>query len=115
MVEKTHKEVIVMYCGYMLSWRLYIIHKACSHGCERETFNCSPECSREGQRMSGLRWILKMNWSIGVREVKNRETKIGVTFILGKMNWSIGTRHKKKVNGEGHFRQIGEQGIMYGG
>ena len=116
MVEKTYKEVIAIHCGYMLSWRLYLIQKACSHGCERATFNCSPKGSREGQRMSGLRWIPKMNWSIGVREVKNREIKIGVTFILGKMNQSIGTRHIKKVNGEeGHFRQMGEQDIMYGG
>ena len=31
------------------------------------------------------------------------------------MKWSIGTRHIEKVNGEGYFRQMGEQDIMYGG
>lgn len=50
-----------------------------------------------------------------LREEENRGLIIGVSFFLGKMSCSVGTRHLKKVNGEGHFRQMDEQDVMYGG
>lgn len=54
-VEKTH---IVIRWSYILSWGL-CMYKACSHRYERAASNCSPECSREGQRISGLRRTLR--------------------------------------------------------
>lgn len=41
-----------------------------------------------------------MNWSMGVREVKSRKIKIGVSFILEKMNCYIGTKGLKLMGKE---------------
>lgn len=56
-MEKTHRAVIAVHCGYMLPW--VRIYQTCRWGCEQAACNCSLGCSGHRQKMAGLRWILK--------------------------------------------------------